>query len=279
MTHLKIEKEAMSAQSPDRMVIDRPPFIIHHFTSLGSTNDQLKAMAAAPEFTCVVADEQTAGRGRRARTWYSTPGDGLYLSILFLPRSDSSSRFPLTGLLAAVAIAETLIERGVAGVDIKWPNDALAGGRKISGVLAEAVSAGSESMRLVLGVGVNLNHRSFPPGLSESATSLAIETGERVIVEEFRDRLLEKIAQWYEVWRRGAAASIIDRWSRLSTYARGQRVVVTIEDEKLTGVTDGLTETGALRLVTGDGAVRTILAGEVTKLRKGADLSVPHSSA
>jgi len=278
MTHLKIEKEVMSAQSPNGMIIHRPPFIIHHFTSLGSTNDQLKAMVAAPEFTCVVADEQTAGRGRRARTWHSSPGDGLYMSILFLPRSDASSRLPLTGLWAAVAVAETLIERGVAGVDIKWPNDVLAGGRKISGVLAEAVSAGSESLRLILGVGVNLNHRSFPPELSESATSLAIETGERVVVEEFRDRLLEKIAQWYEIWLRGASESIIDRWSRLSTYARGQQVVVTLEDEKLTGVTDGLTETGALRLVV-DGGVRTILAGEVTKLRKDADLSVRHSSA
>ena len=98
------------------MTIHRPPFTIHHFASLGSTNDQLKAMAAAPEFTCVVSDEQTAGRGRRARTWYSTPGDGLYLSILFLPRSDYSSRLPLIGLLAAVAVAETLIERGVADV-------------------------------------------------------------------------------------------------------------------------------------------------------------------
>ena len=154
----------------------------------------------------------------------------------------------------------------------------MAGGRKISGVLAEAVSAGSESLRLILGVGVNLNHRSFPPELSESATSLAIETGERVVVEEFRDRLLEKIAQWYEIWLRGASASIIDRWSQLSTYARGQQVVVTLEDEKLTGVTDGLTETGALRLVM-DGGVRTILAGEVARLRKDADLSVRHSSA
>jgi len=262
-----------------RMIIHRPPFVIHHFASLGSTNDHLKAMVAAPEFTCVVADEQTAGRGRRARTWHSSHGDGLYLSVLFLPRSDSSSRLPLIGLLAAIAVAETLIERGVAGVDIKWPNDVLAGGRKISGVLAEAVSAGQESLRLILGVGVNLNHRSFPPELSESATSLAIETGERVVVEEFRDRLLEKIAQWYELWLRGELASIIDRWSQLSTYARGQRVVVRIEEERLTGVTDGLTETGALRLVVDDGAVRTILAGEVSRLRKGVDLSVRHSSA
>jgi BirA family transcriptional regulator, biotin operon repressor / biotin---[acetyl-CoA-carboxylase] ligase len=260
------------------MIVHRLPFIIHHFTTLGSTNDQLKAMAAAPEFTCVVADEQTAGRGRRARTWHSSPGDGLYLSILLLPRTDSSSKLPLISLLAAVAVAETLIECGVAGVDIKWPNDVLVNERKISGILAEAVSAGAESLRLILGVGVNLNHQSFPPELGESATSIAIETGERVVVEEFRDRLLEKIAQWYELWRRNEPALIIDRWSELSSYARNQRVVVAIEDEKLTGVTDGLTETGALRLVTGDGDVKTILAGEVTKLRKGVVFSVRHSS-
>jgi BirA family transcriptional regulator, biotin operon repressor / biotin---[acetyl-CoA-carboxylase] ligase len=249
------------------MIIQRPPFTIHHFASLGSTNDRLKEMAAAPEFTCVVADEQTAGRGRRERAWYSAPGDGLYLSILFLPRSDSSSRLPLVGLLGAVAIAETLIERGVTGVDIKWPNDVLVNERKISGVLAEALSAGSESLRLVLGVGVNLNHPSFPAELSETATSFAIETGERIAVEEFRDRLLEKIWHWYEIWRK-EPASIVDRWSRLSTYARGQRIAVTVEDEKLIGVTDGLTETGALRLVVEGGAVRTILAGEVSRARK-----------
>lgn len=260
------------------MIIHRPPFTIHHFASLGSTNDHLKAMTAAREFTCVVADGQTAGRGRRERTWYSAPGDGLYLSILFLPRGDSCSKLQLTGLMAAVAVAETLVERGVAGVDIKWPNDVLVNERKISGVLAEAVSAGSESPRLVLGVGVNLNHPSFPPELRETATSLAIETGERIVVEEFRDRLLEKIARWYELWR-DEPASIIERWSRLSTYARGRRIAVTLEDEQLVGVTDGLTETGALRLVVAGGAVRTILAGEVTRLRNGIDFSVRRSSA
>jgi BirA family transcriptional regulator, biotin operon repressor / biotin---[acetyl-CoA-carboxylase] ligase len=261
------------------MIMRRHPFTIHHFASLGSTNDQLKAMAWAQEGACVVADEQTAGRGRRERKWHSTPGDGLYLSILFLPRSDSASKLPLMGLLAAVAVAETLIERGVAGVDIKWPNDVLVNGRKISGVLAEAVSAGSGSLRLVLGVGVNLNHRSFPPELNETATSLAIETGERTEVEEFRDLLLEKIALWHELWRRDETTAVIDRWSQLSTYARGQRIIVTLEDESLIGVTDGLTETGALRLITGGGEIKTILAGEVTKLRKDVDLSVRRSSA
>src|SRR5262245_4276655 len=112
------------------MIIHLPPFTIHHFSSLGSTNDLLKEMVAAPEFTCVVADEQTAGRGRRARTWHSSPGDGLYLSILLHPQTDSSSKIPLISLLAAVAVAETLIDRGVEGVDIKWPNDVLVNDRK-----------------------------------------------------------------------------------------------------------------------------------------------------
>jgi BirA family transcriptional regulator, biotin operon repressor / biotin---[acetyl-CoA-carboxylase] ligase len=261
------------------MIIHRPPFTIHHFASLRSTNDQLKAMVGAPEFTCVVADEQTAGRGRRDRAWYSAPGDGLYLSILFLPGSELFSKLPLTALLAAVAVAETLVERGVEGVDIKWPNDVMVNERKISGVLAEAVSAGSESMRVVLGVGVNLNHPSFPSELSETATSFAIETGERIAVEEFRDSLLEKIAQWYAVWRRNEPASIIYRWSRLSTYARGQRIAVTIGNERLMGVTDGLTETGALRLIVDSGDVKTILTGDVIKLRKDSDLSARYSSA
>jgi BirA family biotin operon repressor/biotin-[acetyl-CoA-carboxylase] ligase len=255
------------------MIIHRPPFIIHHFPSLSSTNDQLKATGDAPEFTCVVADEQTAGRGRRMRTWHSSPGDGLYLSVLLLPRIDSFSKLPLTGLWAAISVAETLIERGVDGVDIKWPNDVMVNDRKISGVLAEAVSAGSESLRIILGVGVNLNHRSFPTELSSTATSLAIETGERVAVEEFRDQLLAKIGQWYELWRRDESASIVSRWERLSSYARGQQVVVAIDNEKLVGVTEGLTETGALRLVVDKGDVRTILVGEVTRLRKSAKFS------
>src|SRR5215510_8798797 len=255
------------------MIIHYPPFIIHHFPSLSSTNDQLKAMGDAPEFTCVVADEQTAGRGRRMRTWHSSPGDGLYLSVLLLPRTDSFSKLPLTGLWAAIAVAETLIERGVAGVDIKWPNDVMVNDRKISGVLAEVVSAGSESLRLILGVGVNLNHRSFPTELSSTATSLALETGERVVVEEFRDHLLAKIEQWYELWRGNESASIVSRWERLSSYAKGQLVVVAIDGEKLVGVTEGLTETGALRLVVDKGDVRTILVGEVTRLRKSANFS------
>jgi BirA family biotin operon repressor/biotin-[acetyl-CoA-carboxylase] ligase len=254
------------------MIILHPPYTIHHFTSLGSTNDHLKSMTDAPEFTCVVADEQTAGRGRRSRTWHSSPGDGLYLSVLLRPPTDASPKIPLIGLLAAVAAAETLIGRGLADVDIKWPNDVLAGDRKICGVLAEAFGAGAGSLRVILGIGVNLNHRSFPPELGAAATSVAMETGEEVVVEDFRDQLLDGVARWYERWRRDDgydnSRMIVDRWQRLSTYARDRQVVVTLDGEKVTGLTAGLTDTGALRLIVAGGQVKVILAGEVTRLRR-----------
>jgi BirA family biotin operon repressor/biotin-[acetyl-CoA-carboxylase] ligase len=247
------------------MLIDHPPFKIRHFATLGSTNTLLKEWVDAPEFTCVVADEQTAGRGRRDRSWHSSPGDGLYLSILLRPPS-SSPKLPLLSLMSAVAVAEALIDRGVAGVDIKWPNDVLVNQRKLCGILAEGV--GANPMRVILGIGVNLNHPSFPEELRETATSLFIETGSRVGVDEFRDRLLERIARWHDIWRRGQHARITQRWQELSSYSRGQKIIVTLDDEQLAGVTDGLTEEGALRLLANDGALKTIFAGDVMRLRK-----------
>lgn len=171
--------------------------------------------------------------------------------------------------MAAIAVAETLVERGVAGVDIKWPNDVMARDRKISGILAEGASAGSTPTRIILGIGVNLNHKSFPPELTRTSTSIAIETGHQVVVEEFRNQLLEKIRRWHEVWNRNDGL-IVNHWQRLSTYARDHRVVVTLDDEQIVGVTAGLNESGALRLITDDGEMKTILAGEVMRLRKNS---------
>jgi BirA family biotin operon repressor/biotin-[acetyl-CoA-carboxylase] ligase len=250
-----------------REIIDHPPFVIHRYSILGSTNDALKTWSEAPEFTCVVADEQTAGRGRRDRSWHSSAGEGLYLSILLRPRRSASS-VPLISLMTAIAVAETLIDLGAAGVDIKWPNDVLLNGRKVCGVLAEGVSAGPGSFRIVLGVGVNLNHDAFPPEIEATATSIFLETGERREVDDVRDRLLARIAHWYDRWSSGETAAITDRWRSLSSYAQGQLVEVMLDDEQLFGVTDGITSSGALRLKIDDGEVRTIVAGEVKRLRR-----------
>jgi BirA family biotin operon repressor/biotin-[acetyl-CoA-carboxylase] ligase len=254
------------------VIIHRHPFTIHHFTRLGSTNDFLKSLAAGePEFTCAVADEQTAGRGRRDRQWHSSSGEGLYLSVLLLP--SSTRKISLLSLMSSIAVAETLIERNVVGVDIKWPNDVLLNDRKLCGILVEGIGTGAMSAesgkpRVIVGIGVNLNHLSFPDEISSTATSLKIETGQATIVDEFRDQLLSKLADWYARWQNGEWRLILDRWQQLSSYARGLQVTIALDGETLIGETSGLTDDGALIVRLPDGSLRTILSGDVTRLRK-----------
>jgi BirA family biotin operon repressor/biotin-[acetyl-CoA-carboxylase] ligase len=248
-------------------IITRPPFTIHHFPSLGSTNDYLKQLNDAPEFTCVVANAQTAGRGRRTRTWVSTPGAGLYLSVLLRP--PTATQLSLLSLLAAVAVAETLAQYNVAGIDIKWPNDVLLHERKVCGILVEGASSGAHALRIIVGIGVNLNQPDFPPEIAETATSLALQLGRAIAVDEFRDHLLTRLAHWYAVWQRDAGRSLVERWQQLSSYAYGQKVVVTLDEGQLVGETAGLTREGSLQLRMPDGSLRAILTGEVARLRKG----------
>ena len=248
------------------MIIHRPPFLIHHFATLGSTNDFLKAQIDAPEFTCAIADQQTAGRGRRDRNWHSSPGDGLYLSVLLLPAS--SNRISLLSLMSAVAVAETLLERSIAGVDIKWPNDVLVNGRKVCGILVESIGTGTGAPRVIAGIGINLNHQSFPEELTSTATSLKIETGKQMVVDEIRDHLLGKLYEWYLHWQSGKERLILDRWQSLSSYSHGTWVTVTLDGEQVSGQTEGVNQDGALMLRLPDGSLKTILSGDVARLRK-----------
>lgn len=250
------------------MVLLHPPFTIHHYETIGSTNDQLKAMSGALEFSCVTASEQTAGRGRRARLWHSAPGDGLYLSVLLRPEIEAS-KIPLLSLLAAVAVAEAIQPFLISNsqLDIKWPNDVLLNKRKISGILIESTSIAHEVPRFIVGIGVNLNQPSFPPELSEIATSLQIESGVYINVTAFRNSLLDRLAIWYEELRHDRARKILQRWQELSSYACGKQVIVMFDHEELPGETVGLNDSGALLLKTPSGEIRTILAGEIKHLR------------
>lgn len=242
-------------------------FKIHRFRSLSSTNDILREMADAAEFTCVVAEAQTAGRGRNRRSWHSAPGEGLYLSLLLTPRP--AAGIPLISLMAAVSVAEALAGFGLGGIDIKWPNDVLVNGRKISGILVEGASQGSSAARLILGIGVNLNQRSFPGELAATATSILIESGRETPVDAFLELLLERIRQWYDRWNEDPA-EIARRWEGLSSYARGRRVAVSLDGGGIEGVTGGLTPEGALRVIDAAGAPHIVIAGEVRSLRAGS---------
>lgn len=241
-------------------------FHIHHFKTIGSTNDQLKSMLAAPEFTVVTADEQTAGRGRRDRSWHSRAGDGLYLSLLVCPQRQIAPQ-SLLSLAAAVATAEAIITFVPSRVDIKWPNDILIGERKVSGILIEGTSTEPSAARIVIGIGINLNSHELPKELEDRATSIFLETGSDIEPVQFRDYLLEKLGRWYQIWNAGDVKNILDRWRSLSSYAAGKEVRVITDTGEVIGTTCGLAADGALRVQLESGEVRTIISGEVQNLR------------
>lgn len=238
------------------------------FDSLPSTNTEAARQAAlgAPEGLCVVAREQTAGRGRRERSWVSPKDAGLYLSVVLRPTLEARL-WPLITLAAALAVREALREACGLDADIKWPNDLLAGGRKLCGILAETAE-GARGRAVVLGVGVNLRRGSFPEALSDTATSVEEQTGRAPDAESLLAAFTRALAGVYErLHADGGGGEILRDWQRHSTYAHGCRVRVALAEETFEGTTRGLETDGALRVETGEGTIRIVRAGDVTALR------------
>jgi BirA family biotin operon repressor/biotin-[acetyl-CoA-carboxylase] ligase len=241
---------------------------ILRFDSLPSTNTEAARQAAlgVPEGLCVLAREQTAGRGRRERGWVSPKDAGLYVSVVLRPSLDVR-RWPLITLAAALAVRDTLCEACGLETDIKWPNDLLAGGRKLCGILAETAE-GTRGRAVILGVGVNLRRGSFPPELSDTATSVEEQTGRTPDVESLLASYTRSLARCYETLHEpDGATRILREWERHSSYAHELRVRVTLVEETFEGITRGLEPDGALRVETDGGEIRTVRAGDVTAVR------------
>jgi BirA family biotin operon repressor/biotin-[acetyl-CoA-carboxylase] ligase len=221
-----------------------------------STQAVAFALAAdgAADRTVVVAQAQTAGRGRRGRLWIDEPGASLLTSIILRPRL-TPARLPTLSLAAGVAVAEAL-ER-VTGLTprLKWPNDVLVDGRKLAGILLESRIAPSPFV--VLGIGVNLAQRVFPPDLAERATSVRLATGRRVDADTLLTALLESLDAWRTRLETEGWAPIRERWCAL-TETLGRRV--SIDDVQ--GIAVDVEEDGALIVVEGD-VRRRVVAGEV----------------
>ena len=241
---------------------------ILRYESLPSTNNEVARLAAqgAEEGLAVVADEQTAGRGRMQRTWVSPEGAGLYFSILLRPEIPMD-RWPLVTFMAAVAVAEALQESCSLACDIKWPNDLLAGERKICGILAEVIDTDSHKA-IVLGIGINLTSQAFPEELAGRAISVGEATGRRPDREAILKELVQALARWYVVLHdEEGPGRMLASWASRSSYADGKFVKVMNGDEAVMGVTRGLEPDGALRLESPTGAITIVRAGDVTSLR------------
>lgn len=239
------------------------------FDSLPSTNTEAarQAAAGASEGLCVVAREQTAGRGRRARAWASPKDAGLYLSVVLRPRLEAAS-WSLITLAAAVAVREALAESCALETDIKWSNDLLARGRKLCGILAETCET-VRGRACVVGVGVNLNEHAFPPEIAARATSVEAETGRAPERDALLASIVRQLARQYErLHEPGGREAVLRDFRAASSYAEGKRVRVALGDEEtIEGTTRGLEADGALRVETDDGAIRVVRAGDVTAVR------------
>jgi BirA family biotin operon repressor/biotin-[acetyl-CoA-carboxylase] ligase len=231
---------------------------------LASTSDRLKSLAraGAPEWTAVLAERQTGGRGREGRAWAS-PAGGLYLSVLLRPRFAEVGLVPLA---AGVAVAEAVGELGVRA-ELKWPNDVLASGRKLAGILSEAASGprGVEWVAIGIGVNVTVEPAALPAELSGRATSLRVEGAPDTPAPAVAAAVLDRLAVWYDALAE-SPGRVVSAWRSRSAPWWGGRVEVKTGEGVLEGRLVDVDGDGAL-VVEVEGERRRLRSGEVTRFR------------
>ena len=222
------------------------------------------ARAGVPEGTVVIAEAQTAGRGRLGRTWHSPRGVNLYCSIVLRPPLPPGA-VPQVALVAGVAVAAALAETPGVAPRVRWPNDVLIENRKVAGVLTEMEAEVERVHHVILGIGVNLNasRSAFPAELRERATSVFLATGHRVDRAALTGRLLAALEARYGRFLEGGFEVVRSEWESYSCLT-GTDVRVASPDGEVAGRVLGLDADGALRLTRPDGTSTRIVAGEVT---------------
>jgi len=240
---------------------------ILHFFKVDSTNTVAMQLGESgePHGAVVLAEEQTAGRGRAGRSWTSEKSAGIYCSILLRPPIPPAHA-PLLTLVAGLAARDAAADDLDALPDIRWPNDLLVGGRKFCGILTEMHAEPDRIRHAVIGIGLNVNQAKMPGDLSRIATSLRIETGKAHSRFELLIRLLRHFDRYYNQFLAEGAQPVLRRFAQVSSYYEGKRVRITTATESFTGTTAGLEPSGVLRVARDDGrGVETVLSGDVAE--------------
>lgn len=235
-----------------------------------STNEDAKAAAdaGAPDGTLVVTEFQGTGHGRLARGWFCPKGEGVLFSVILRPTSFLPQEAPKCTLLAAVAVARAIRSLGL-DVGIKWPNDILADGKKLVGILTEMSAEMERIHYIVIGIGINVNIMAdeFTPDIRDTATSLAILAGHAVDRRQLLAAILHEMETLYRAVQDDGFAPVFDAWRALSV-TLGQDVRVLGVGETFEGRAADIDETGALLVDTSEGR-RRVLAGDVSIRPKG----------
>ena len=240
----------------------------HYFDEIGSTNTHARELAekGAAEGEVVLAESQTDGRGRLGRRWESPPLANLYFSVILRPKL-APVHAPQITLTAAVALAEAIDSLIPLSPVIKWPNDILVNGKKLAGILAEAVSTPERVEYVILGIGVNVNCPvdAMPQELRQRATSLFDVTRIHMDREFVLRRLIQDLDRCYGDLEQFGFEAIAPQWEARFGL-RGKHVRVELRDQVLIGRARGLARDGALLVEGDDGILQKVIAGDVIPL-------------
>ncbi len=231
-----IDLDQLRAEFPGRTIV--------HYPTVDST---MRAATGLEPGAVVLADEQTAGQGRHGHSWHSEAGAGIYCSTVLKPA-------PLLTLALGLAAAEAIAQSTGVACDLRWPNDVMAGGKKVAGILVQVVDGAA-----IAGLGINVNQTSFPADLANEATSLRMMSGREIAPTPLLIALLRTV----DAFTAEPPEAILRLFTRASSYASGRRVTVELPDGTVAGTTAGLTPEGFLVLRKDDGTDTLVIAGGV----------------
>lgn len=238
---------------------------VSFYETINSTNLRAKLDAdnGAPEGALVVADMQTAGRGRRGRTWSSPAGLNVYFTLILKPRYVPDKASMVT-LVMALAVAEGIRETCGVEAGIKWPNDIVVNGKKVCGILTEMSVEKDFIHHVVIGVGINVGLQEFAPELADTATSLQAECGRKVPKAALVANIMKAFEKYYESFREKTDLSdLVDSYNKMLVN-REKTVRVLDPKGEYSGVAEGINELGELLVELPDGHVENVYAGEVS---------------
>lgn len=236
---------------------------IHLFDVIDSTNTFAKSIASAndAEGTIVIAESQSAGRGRQGRVWYSELGKNLTFSVIVRPRI-SLKFIGLISLYAGLAVVNTIRKTTPLLPECKWPNDVLVEGKKVCGILSEAVLSQGSVSYVIIGIGLNVNQAEFPPEIRLPVTSLFLSGRRNVDRVEVLCDLLQELETTYALLGEAQHPLLIERWSAQCTMF-GKETTINQDGQLITGIARSIAEDGGLMLETNDGTTK-VFAGDVT---------------
>lgn len=239
---------------------------LYYYEKTDSTNLRAKQLAEenAPHGTLVVADMQTAGRGRRGRGWESPAKTNVYFTILLRPEDISADVISILTLVMALSVSEAIDETAGTRTDIKWPNDIILHGKKVVGILSEMSAEPEYIHYVVTGVGINVGKQQFSEELVPKATSLEAELGHRVSRAALVEKAMERFEANYEKFRQSGNMGELKESYERRLVNTGREVRVLDLEHEFSGRAVGINDEGELLVRTEDGAVRAVYAGEVS---------------